>query len=419
VLAVSVAWFWARCDVLAAAGGSAAVIVFVGGRRSPAPGGAAVGAAAGLAFFLALASKESALAFAPAFLALDRVRAAPAGVRALAARHAGWLAGALAYAVLRRLALGGLTGGLVAPIDPLSVLGFVGQGALRLVWPVGLTIAPPAPTAWHGALGAGVLALAAAAGLAAWRRRAPALVPLALLGAALPIAALGAARVGELGDRYLLLPACAGAWLLASGIEALPVAARRAGRLAAAAAGGLLAALAVQHVGVYRSEERLWRDAWDENPRALRAAQNLAAWHLERGEAAQALAWLERAEALAPADPQIALNRAVAAAQLGDRAGARRLLSELLARDAHAWPVRLRLAHLELEDGRAAQAASHYEAIVRVHPLAAEAWAGLGVARHREGRDAEALAALDRALALDPAVQNAEALRRLRGRLAR
>jgi Flp pilus assembly protein TadD len=346
------------------------------------------------------------------------VRATPLALRPWLARHAGWIAAAALYALLRRSALGGLSAGLAAPVDALAWLGFVGQGSGRLVWPVGLTIAPPPPGAGDAAAGALALATAAAATLVAWRRRAPWLVPLVTGSAMLAIAGVGAVRVGELGDRYLLLPACAGAALLAGGVEALPVARRRAARTALAALAAAFALTSVRHVQVYESDGRLWREAWERNPAALRPPLNLAAWHLERGETTEALGWLERASALAPDDPQVALNRAVAAEQLGDHATARRVLAELLERDAGAWPVRLRLAHLALDEDRLDEAASHYEEIVRVHPLAAEAWAGLGVARQRQGHAREAAAAIDRALALDPAVQNADALRRLRRDLA-
>lgn len=418
VQAEAVAWISARGDLLAGAAGIAALLLHERGLRAGARGAAAPRAGAGLAFFLALAAKESAIAVAPAFLVLDRVRGAPLRPRALAARHAGWLAAGLLYAVLRRSALGGLSAGLVAPVAPLAWLAFVGQGATRLVWPAGLTIAPRPPADAHAAAGAAALALLALGLAAAWRRRSPLAVPLALAGAGLAVAALGALRVGELGDRYLLLPACAGAWLAGAGVEALAARPRRLARVALAGVVALGAASAIRHTAVYADDGRLWQDAWNKNPRAVRAPLNLAAWHLERGEPGVALAWLERAEALAPGDPQIVLNRAVAAEQLGDPGTARRLLAELLERDSSAWPARLRLAHLELDAGRTDAAAAHYEAVVRVHPLAAEAWAGLGVARHRQGRGPEAAAALDRALALDPAVQNAEALRQLRSRLA-
>jgi len=418
VQAEAVAWISARGDLLAGAAGMAALLLHERSLRGDAPRTGALRAGAGLAFFLALAAKESAIAVAPAFLVLDRVRGAPLRPRALAARHAGWLAAGLLYAMLRRSALGGLSGGLAAPVEPLAWLAFLGQGVTRLLWPTGLTIAPPPPADAHAAAGALALALLALGFATAWRRRSPLGVPLALAGAGLAVAALGAVRVGELGDRYLLLPACAGAWLAAAGVEALAARPRRVARALLAGAAAVGAALAMHHVTVYADDGRLWQDAWARNPRAVRAPLNLAAWHLERGEPGEALAWLERAEALAPGDPQIVLNRAVAAEQLGDPATARRLLAELVERDAGAWPARLRLAHLELDAGRTEAAAAHYEAVVRVHPLAAEAWAGLGVARHRQGRDPEAAAALDRALALDPAVQNAAALRQLRSRIA-
>ena len=419
VQAESAAWISARGDVLAASAGLAALLLHERTLRADSPRIAWLRAGTGFAFFLALTAKESAAAFAPAFLVLDRVRGAPRTGRARIARHAAWLAGGAAYAGLRRSALGDLSGGLAAPIDPLAWLGFVGQGTRRLVWPAELTIAPSSPAMTDGWIGALVLLVAVFALFALWRRRAPEVVPLALLVSSLAVAALGAARLGELGDRYLLVPAFAGAWLVARGVEAMAPTARRLGRIAVLAAVSVCAWLSIQHVSVYADDQHLWLDAWRKNPHALRPPLNLAAWHLDRGEPTQALPWLERAAALAPEDPQLALNRAVAAEQLGDTETARRGLAELVARDASAWTVRLRLAHLELDAGRAEAAAHHYETIVRVYPLAAEAWAGLGVAHHRQGSDEAAVTAIDRALAIDPDVQNAAALRQLRRRLSR
>ena len=51
--------------------------------------------------------------------------------------------------------------------------------------------------------------------------------------------------------------------------------------------------------------------------------------------------------------------------------------------------------------------------VAAAHPLAAEAFAGLGVTRYQQGRRDEARRAIERALALDARVQNADALRRL------
>jgi tetratricopeptide (TPR) repeat protein len=332
---------------------------------------------------------------------------------ALARRWLGFAAAIALYGALRTRALGGLAAGIAEPVDALQTLAAAGQGLLRLAVPVELSIAPPAPAPAHAAL-AGVVAVVAGAGLVlAWRRRATLLVPLALGGAGLSVAAAGAARVGELGDRYLLLPSLCATWLVARGLFALPGRARAVGLAGAAAAALALAALSVRHVGVYRSDEVLWSDAWRVNPASLRAALNLAAVRLDAGDPHGAEEWLARAEALAPGDPLVALDRAVAAEQRGDVAAARAGLLRLLDRDGGFWPAQLRLGHLALGAGALDEAAARYEATLRAHALSAEAWAGLGVVRAEQGRDAEARTALERALALDPGVQNAEALRRL------
>jgi tetratricopeptide (TPR) repeat protein len=150
----------------------------------------------------------------------------------------------------------------------------------------------------------------------------------------------------------------------------------------------------------------------------VRAAINLAALALDRGAPREALDWLSAASALAPGDPQVELNRAVAEEQLGDAAAARMRLDALLARHAHYWPAALRAGHLALDAKDWDAAAERYEQALRAHPLAAEAWAGLGVARERQGRRADAARAIDRALAIDPRVENADALRALRARVA-
>jgi tetratricopeptide (TPR) repeat protein len=418
VNAEAAAWLSARCDLLAAVAGLGALLLH---RRSleRGAGNARAAVLAPLAFLAALLAKESALAFVPALVALDRRAGASFRPSALARRGLGFAAALGLYAVLRARALGSLAGDVVAPVDPFVVLGAAGQGLLRLVLPVGLGIAPPAPTPFQAAF-AGAVALAAAGTLArAWRTRSALLVPLALGGASLALAAAGAARVGELGDRYLLLPALCVGWLAARGLLALSGRARAAGLAGAVAAGVVLAALSLRHVTVYRTDERLWGEAWRLNPRSARAALNLASARLDAGDPQGAELWLARAEALAPGDPLVALDRAVAAEQRGDAGAARRELLDLLERMPGYWPAELRLGHLALAAGALDDAVARYESTLRAHALSAEAWAGLGVARAEQGRPDEARAALARALALDPDVQNAEALRRLLGEQSR
>lgn len=420
VQAEAVAWISARCELLLAV---CALVAFSCHDRALAAADPRrrrlLAAGAGLAFFLSLAAKESALALAPLFFCIDRIRGAGARPRALAARHAPWVAALLAYFALRSLALGGPSGGAVAPVAPAALLGALGQGAARLVAPHALTISPPPPSAAHAAIGTAVLAAGVVALAFAWRRRSPLLAPLAAGLAMLAIAAFGAARLGELADRYLVLPAFAAAWLAAAAVESLSGAARAAGRAALALAGVALAVAAHAHVSVYASDAALWRDAWDKNPRSLRAALNMSAVELDRGEPRTALAWLERAAALAPGDPDVELNRAVAEQQLGNTTAARARLEALAGARPELWPAALRAGHLALDAREWDAAALRYESVLRVHPLAAEAWAGLAVARERQGRRDEALRAIDRALALDPRVENADALHALRARLAR
>jgi tetratricopeptide (TPR) repeat protein len=412
------AWISARCDSLLAAAALAALLLYdraLAATSARARGLLQIGV--GVAFFATLCSKESAVAIAPLFVCVDRVRGARFAPRELAARHAAWLLALAVYLALRAHSLGGVSGGLLAPMDPLAILGAFGQAAARIVAPVALTISPPLPTPWHAAFGALASIGALGAFALAWRRRSPLLVPIALAAAPLAIAALGAARIGEMADRYLVLPIFATAWLVAAGIASLPAPLRVAGFAAGAAAVATFAVAAATHVRVYASDESLWTDAWAKNPHSLRAAANLGALHLDRNEPYRAIEWLDRAAALAPGDAEIEMNRAVASEQQGDARSARQRLEALLASQPFYWPAAVRAGHLALaaEDWNAA--GEHYEAALRVHPLAAEAWAGLGVAREKQGRKDDARHALSRALALDPQVQNADALRRLLERL--
>ena len=408
--AEAVAWISARGDLLFAGFGLAALLLYDRARGE-------VRVAAGVAYFASLIGKESAISLAPLFPCVDRVRGATRSPHALLARHAPWLLALAGYLFLRARSLGGVSGGILAPLDPLAVLGAFGQGAARLFAPLALTISPPPPGSWHVVFGA-IVAIAAGTGaVATWRRRSPLLIAIALAVFPLGIAALGGARIGEIADRYLVLPIFATAWLVATGIEALPTRFRLAGRAAGAVVVGAFALLATTHVRVFASDEALWTDAWQKNSRSVRAAANLGALHLDRDEPYRAAEWLDRAAALAPGDPEIEMNRALVAERQGDAQGARTRLDALVAAQPWYWPANVRAGHLALAARDWAAASDHYEAALRVHPLAAEAWAGLGVARAEEGRDADARRALERALELDPQIQNADALRQLLERL--
>jgi Flp pilus assembly protein TadD len=212
------------------------------------------------------------------------------------------------------------------------------------------------------------------------------------------------------------MPVLAAAWLLAHGVGALAPVPRRLARAAGAVAALLLAGASLRHAGVFVSDERLWQDGWSKNPGSVQAALNLAALRLDAGQPRDALLWLDRAAALEPRDAQVRVNRAVAWEQLGRPDEARRLLLELASENPRAANAQLRLGHLALAQGDPAEAVRRYEAVLRVTPWP-EAWAGLGVARQRLGDAVGARDALDRALRLDPALENAAELRRLRDAL--
>lgn len=418
IQAEAIAWISARCELLVAAFGLVALLLHDRALRAGDPRAArrlSLGAA--LALLFALFAKESAVVFVPAFVALDRLRGASFAPHALAARHAPWLAAVLVYAGLRSHALGGVSGGIAGAIDPIGLLGFFGQAATRLVAPFALTISPPEPTRLHAWAGACVAIAGLAALVVAWRRASSRLVPLVLCGGFLAIAALGAARLGEVADRYLLLPAFSIAWLAAAGVESLPQAPRVGARTALALVAVVFAIASASHVRVYRDDERLWTDAFEKNPRAVRAALNLGALHLDRDEPRRAIEWLDRAGALAPGDPEVELNRAIAIERLGDARAARARLDALADANPAFWPAALRAGHLALDAKDWSAAARRYEAVLRVHPLSAEAWAGLGVARDHAGDRAAARSAIERSLALDPQQDNAPALRAMLGRL--
>jgi Flp pilus assembly protein TadD len=417
----SAVWISARGDLIAGVGGLAALLAH---ERARTAGDAAPRwrAAVAAALGFGLLGKENAAAVWPVLWAADLARGERFGPVDLARRHTGPALALAVYLGLRAAAIGSVEGGLGGGVAPAAWLAALGQGAARLVWPVGLSMAPPVPTAAHVGIGAAAL-LVGAAGLAiAVRRRAVWLVPWTLAGAQLAVAALAATRTGELADRYLLLPSVGLAWC--AGLAVLgprPAAATRR-RVAVACVAGLalaLGAASFARARVFRDDATLWRDAWRRNPASVRAAVNLGTVALGEGRPQEALAWMDRAEALSPGDRDVALNRAAAYAELGRADEARAQLEGWLAAHPGDAGALLRLGHLALDADDPREAARHYRAVVARMPWEAEAWAGLGVALARRGDRAGARDALERALALDPDVQNAAALRGLLDRLAR
>jgi hypothetical protein len=130
-----------------------------------------------------------------------------------------------------------------------------------------------------------------------------------------------------------------------------PALPRVAGRLAGGAAALALAAAAVLAVPLYLGARLTDRAAttWPVRPSG-------------------ALADLERARALNPLSPAIALNEGVIAVEVGDRARARAAFTVARERDPSAWYPPLALALLEAREGRRASALRLLQAAAERNP---------------------------------------------------
>lgn len=276
---------------------------------------------------------------------------------------------------------GGSLGAALLSLGPVLAL-----YAKNLLWPMGLSAAydlPPATQMSPVALIVlWILVLVCLAWLFRRARREPErriALGIVWVGAALaPV--LNLIPIGTLlNDRYLYVPLCAIGPMAAAGLGALSARwlgseARQGARLVArVACGALVCALAAGSAirsGVWRDEERLWRDAASKCPRSGHARYNLGTLWLERGEPARAEPELRAA---LEADPAMA--------------------------DAYH-----NLGTLHFRQARFRLAAVEFGATAKLMPKDYRAWMDLGSALAQARRDDEAISALERAVALAPRV---------------
>lgn len=128
------------------------------------------------------------------------------------------------------------------------------------------------------------------------------------------------------------------------------------------------------------------------------------------GRAEEAEALLMEARAAHPSDPEVANQLAITQAQLGKVAEARATF-ESIAGDSPT--VAYNLAQLLLQAGQARGAVEVLAPLVEAGAADAETHALYGTALGRAGRTTEGVAALDRALELDPDLRQARAARDL------
>jgi tetratricopeptide (TPR) repeat protein len=318
-------------------------------------------------FAAALLAKEECAAF-PLFLALFELSSAGQirGWKPLAAMVVLALAAGIRVMALAAL-LPGSGAGAGADVtwrDYLAAQGVVIWRYLRLLAiPYGFTIDPeigipsfaPAALAWG--------AILAAAALAARRFRElrcgfwflGALILLLPSSSVFPASDLAA-------DRRMYLP-------LVSLAPAFALTLRKLDTRLLAAAGAALLILTLLRVEVWRTEERLWREAVARSPGKVRPLLQLARVAADE----EALELLERAKALAPGDPRVASERG------------KRLLAM----------------------GRPAEALSEFGRALALDPRSAAAYNNRGVALLALGQREAARADFERALDLDPCLPDA------------
>ena len=327
------------------------------------------------AYAAALLSKEAAIGLL-LFAAGDAYRAHRA--RAPHARRA-----ALALAVLAALTGAYLAvrlqvlGALVRPLPSspalpaaLASIPHVVLTYLRMVlFPFDLALLSPVrPVAsWlslKAALSGAALGVFLAAFLWLARRRPAAIAPLLWFGAWLaPCLSLWTLnREWLVMDRYLYLPVLAVPWL------ALALLRGRARIGVPAALAVAYAGLTLTQMRVFRDERAFWTRMIEADPQSSTALAEQGRLLLEAGRRAEARAALERAVAVSP---------------------------------ENLLPA-LRLAALDLAEGRATAAAEGYRRLTERSPGYAPAWRNLPVALHQAGRVPEALAAAREAVARFP-----------------
>ena len=105
---------------------------------------------------------------------------------------------------------------------------------------------------------------------------------------------------------------------------------------------------------------------------------------------------IKRAQALAPSDPAILKSAAVVAAMFGDYDRGIDLARQAVALDPVNPEIRVYLGIALLQARRTAESRSEYERVAELNPATPWAFAGNGMADLYEGKNAEALAAVER-----------------------
>ena len=164
----------------------------------------------------------------------------------------------------------------------------------------------------------------------------------------------------------------------------------------------VLAGMTMARVADYRDAITIWTDTTTHAPNQARAWTHLGAAYVAANRPAEALAPLDRALAINPADHAARRNRALALLALGRADEAAVIFAALPAREPGEVAEYFALGNAFARDGKFPEAVAAYTRTVTLDPAHVAARANLGNALLVSGRAREAIVAYEAALRLNP-----------------
>ncbi len=205
------------------------------------------------------------------------------------------------------------------------------------------------------------------------------------------------------------------AWVFDRGLGMLPPARGRGARAFAALspAVAVLAILAVlgtltwQHAGIYRDNKTFYRHVISLNPRARNMYYNLGNEYTKEQQFERALAAYRVAMEQRPEHVWAHVGMALAAEELGRLDEAETYYLNALRLDPRHTKTLNHLAAMRIKQQRYQEAIELFQTLIEMNPNLGNLHSGMGVALANLNRLVEALRSFDRAIALDPSLEEA------------
>jgi tetratricopeptide (TPR) repeat protein len=366
-------------------------------------------------FFLATLCKEPALTFPLILVAYDYAFSRePLRPLDYLKRYSPYLGAAAVYFILRINALGGFApvrrhGELSVYEYLINVLSLFRQYLGKLLLPIHLnayhvfspisSIVEP-----NGLLSLAVTVVFAVAVLLAMKKNRPAFFALALvLVPLLPALYIPGTGENTFAERYLYLPSFGFVLLVALFVRQVVLHTPRWSvplTVMLVFVAGLYSLGTVQRNGVWKDDERLWRDVVKKSPGSAVSHYNLACTLNSRGEIDEAIGEFRTAIRLQPA--------AEAYKSLGAAYQAKGLISEAI--EQYQLAIRLQpadvgahssLAAVYADSGALDKAIEHFRIVVQLQPDSANAQYNLGTVYLEKGRPDKAIPHLEAAVRLN------------------